>query len=87
MAAVIVDDKVVQKWGNSLGLRISARVAQEARLSEGSPVKLEVVEEGILIRRAGKPRMTLEQMLAIYDPEKHRNPESLPTKPVGKETL
>jgi len=68
---VISDDKVVQKWGNSLALRIGAKVAAAAHLEEGSPVKVEVVQEGILIRRAGKPRLTLEQKLALFDPLRH----------------
>jgi antitoxin MazE len=84
MAVVIADDKIVQKWGNSLGLRISAKVAQAARLTEGSPVKLEVVEDGVLIRRAGNPRLTLEQRLERFDPEKHGG-EFMPSTPVGRE--
>jgi antitoxin MazE len=38
----------IQKWGNSLGVRIPKNVAQDARIQEGSSVDLSV-EEGRLI--------------------------------------
>jgi antitoxin MazE len=40
----------IQKWGNSLGLRIPKSFALEAQFKEGSPVDL-AVEDGKLIVR------------------------------------
>jgi len=79
-------DQVVQQWGNGLAVRLTAKVAKAAHLALGQPVKVEVVEEGVLLRPAGKPRLTLEQKLKLFDPEKHGG-EAMPTSPVGHEIL
>lgn len=61
----------VQAWGNSLAVRLPARVARAARLVVGQPVVVELVADGVLVRPTGKPRLTLEQMLGAYDPAIH----------------
>jgi len=40
----------VQKWGNSLGLRIPRAVALEARVEEGATVDLSVENGRLLVR-------------------------------------
>jgi antitoxin MazE len=52
----------VQKWGNSLALRIPKSVAAEAGLREDSPVTLSVVEGKLVIRPTPEP-LTLEELL------------------------
>ena len=45
----------IQKWGNSLGLRIPKAFAEEANVREGSSVDL-CVEGGKLVVRPVRPR-------------------------------
>jgi antitoxin MazE len=62
----------IQKWGNSLAVRIPAKVARAARLAEGQPVVVVAHDEGVAISPAGAPRLTLAQKLARFDPKRHR---------------
>lgn len=70
-SASIVDHKIVQKWGNSLAVRITGAVADAAGFVQGLPVTTEVVEGGILLRVAGEARLSLAQMLGAFDPDRH----------------
>lgn len=45
----------VQKWGNSLGVRIPKPLAQDAALKEGSAVQM-MVQDGRLVVEAQKAR-------------------------------
>lgn len=63
--------QTIKEWGNGLGMRITAGLARAARIQSGTPVVVEVVEEGLLVRVVGKPKRTLEERLASYDPRKH----------------
>jgi len=76
----------VQQWGNSLAVRIPAAVARSARFVVGQPVELSVGEDGVLVRPAGKPKLTLAQRLAAFDPALHGG-EAMTTGPVGREVL
>lgn len=53
----------VQKWGNSLGVRIPSPMAKGVKLSEGSQV--EILEDGnrLVIVPVEKPAFTLDAML------------------------
>jgi len=42
----------IQKWGNSLALRIPKSVAQQIKVSEGDGVELEVAKNGLVVRPA-----------------------------------
>jgi len=74
----------VQRWGNSLAVRIPAAVARSARFVVGQPVELSVGEEGVLVKRAGRTRLTLAQKLAAFDPALHGG-EAMPAASVGLE--
>jgi len=76
----------VQQWGNSLAVRIPAAVARSARFVVGQPVELSVGEDGVLVKRAGKPKLTLAQKLAAFDPTRHSG-EAMAVPPVGREVL
>jgi antitoxin MazE len=76
----------VQQWGNSLAVRIPAAVARSARFVVGQPVELSVSEEGVLVRPAGQPKLTLAQRLAAFDPAVHGG-EAMAVRPVGREVL
>jgi antitoxin MazE len=76
----------VQQWGNSLAVRIPAAVARSARFVVGQPVELSVSEEGVLVRPAGQPKLTLAQRLAAFNPAVHGG-EAMAVRPVGREAL
>ncbi len=76
----------VQQWGNSLAVRIPAAVARSARFVVGQPVALSVGEEGVLVKRAGRPKLTLAQKLAVFDPAQHGG-EVMATYRIGAEEL
>lgn len=62
----IVMQPHVQKWGNSLGIRIPLSLAQKIGLKEGTPVDLEVNDDAMIIRRK---RYSLEQLLSQVTPD------------------
>ena len=54
----------VQKWGNSLALRIPKAFALHAQLENNSFVEISVVEGQIIITPVAAPSWTLEELLA-----------------------
>lgn len=54
----------IQKWGNSLALRIPKSFATEAGLQRETPVEVSVVDRKLVITPVAKPRFTLKQLLA-----------------------
>jgi antitoxin MazE len=62
----------VQKWGNSLALRIPRAFADELELANGSPVAMSV-EEGALVIKPDRDRMwALDSLLSeITDENVH----------------
>jgi len=76
----------LRRWGNSLAVRIPAVIARSAGFREGQPVKLSTQDSSVLVSAAGEPRLTLTQMLALFDPERHGGEVTAPS-PVGKELL
>ncbi len=71
MSAAVSVDQTVQEWGNGLAVRITAPVAKAARFTRGLPIKVEVVDGGVFLRIAGKPKLTLAQKLKAFDPAIH----------------
>jgi antitoxin MazE len=76
----------IQAWGNSLAVRIPARVARAARLVVGQPVSVELLDDAVMVRPTGKPRLTLEQRLNAFDPAIHGG-EAMITDRVGAESF
>lgn len=54
----------VQKWGNSLALRIPKAFALEAQLENDSSVELTMIESQIIITPVVAPKWSLEELLA-----------------------
>ena len=54
----------VQKWGNSLALRIPKPFATEIGLQRDSPVDVSLVDGRLVIAPAVEPTFTLECLLA-----------------------
>lgn len=84
--AALTANQVIQEWGNGLGIRITAPVAKAAHFERGVPVRIEVVEGGVFLRVVGKPRLTLEQRLKLFDPTIHSG-EVMAVKPIGAEII
>jgi antitoxin MazE len=76
----------IQQWGNSLAVRIPAQVARSARVKLGQPVEISASNRDLLVRSLGAPRLTLEQKLAVFDPDLHGG-EAMLSPPVGREIL
>lgn len=71
----------VQKWGNSLGIRIPKSLAQRVGLAEGSPVDLEAGDDALVIR----PRRYSLEMLLSQVTKDNLHHEADTGKPVGRE--
>lgn len=74
----------VQQWGSSLALRIPNAFAAETALSSGSEVDLTLEDGRLVITPAGRPRYTLDELVARITPE-NRHPEIDTGPAVGNE--
>ena len=54
----------VQKWGNSLALRIPKPLADEIGLKDNSPVQLSLHDRQLVVVPVLKPAFSLEALLA-----------------------
>jgi len=86
MKSPVKAQQTVQEWGNGLAVRITAPVAKAARFARGSPVTVEVVEGGVMVRRVGRPRLTLAQKLKAFDPKLHGG-EAMASGRIGAEVF
>ena len=75
----------IQKWGNSLGLRIPKAFAVEAHVTEGSTVDLSVENGGLLIRPHRARKYVLSELLRRVNP-RNVHGEVATGAPVGRET-
>ena len=53
----------VQKWGNSLAVRLPQELARGLRLREGGDVVLAQEGDALIIRKGKKSKVTLAQLL------------------------
>lgn len=74
----------IQKWGNSLALRIPKPYAEEAHLSEDAAVDITVRNGKLVIVPLLEPEYTLEELVKRITPE-NRQGETDMGKPVGNE--
>ena len=56
----------IQRWGNSLGLRIPMQLAKQLQLHPGSSVTIEIEDNRIIIQ---SPKYDLDKMLKDITPE------------------
>jgi antitoxin MazE len=74
----------VQKWGNSLALRIPKSFAAEVGLQQEASVEISLADGGLVIRPVAEPKLTLEQLLAgVTRQNLHHEVDTGPA--VGKE--
>jgi antitoxin MazE len=52
----------IQKWGNSLAIRIPKNITEDAKVSEGSNIDI-VVENGNIVLSPGKKELSLKELL------------------------
>ncbi len=74
----------VQKWGDSLALRIPKALAEEAGLEAGGEVELHVENGELRIRKRRRKRYDLDKLLASV-PEDYDEGEWDIGPPVGNE--
>jgi antitoxin MazE len=60
----------VQKWGNSLAVRIPARLAESLSIREGTQIDLECEAGAVVMRPKTRPRHRLSQLLRGCTPSK-----------------
>ena len=75
----------IKQWGNSLGVRLPAAVAREARLHVDQRVRVSVEGDHVVITPVDDSRLSLEQRLAAYDPGRHGGEQMATTQTLGAE--
>ncbi len=76
----------VQKWGNSLGLRIPKSFAAEAKVNAGSVVDISVKDGDLVVRPIRSHRYSLAALLkGVTRRNTHREIDTGPA--VGRESL
>lgn len=74
----------IQKWGNSLGLRIPKAFADQAGVEAGSAVDLSLQDGELIVRPTREPKCDLAALLRdITDDNLHDEVETGP--PLGRE--
>lgn len=74
----------VQKWGNSLAVRIPKPLAEDAEVKEGSVLNLALSEGKVVATPVRKKKLSLKQLLAKVD-KKNIHKEVDFGSPVGDE--
>lgn len=78
----------VSKWGNSLGVRLPARSAARAGISDDTILSVESSEDVVILRKVQerKRSRTLKELLKHVRPARDKEAaEWLAIRPVGKE--
>ncbi|MBU2856749.1 AbrB/MazE/SpoVT family DNA-binding domain-containing protein [Acidithiobacillus ferrooxidans] len=76
---------IIRKWGNNLGVRLPATIANEARLHADQEVRLSVEHGRVIVEPIGTTAdLTLEDRLTLFDPALHGG-EAMATERVGAE--
>ncbi len=75
----------IQKWGNSLALRIPKSFATEVGLQRETSVEVSLADGKLVITPVTKPKLTLKQLLAKVTKENlHNEVDTSPA--IGNET-
>ena len=76
---------IIQKWGNSQGIRIPKAFLDAMGMSENDTVELQRVDDGIIIKKLQtKKSLTLSDIFQGYD-ENEQQEECDWGKPTGRE--
>lgn len=74
----------VQKWGNSIALRIPKAFAEEMQMTADTAVEIRLEEGRLVVTTVGAPQFSLDQLLAAITPENVHGAVDW-GEPVGKE--
>jgi antitoxin MazE len=74
----------VQRWGNSLAVRIPKSFAIEIGVGEDSPIEISLRDGHLLVSPLPRPQPTLEDLLAKVT-EENRHAEVEVEGPLGRE--
>jgi antitoxin component of MazEF toxin-antitoxin module len=83
--ATITRPGKIARWGNSAAVRIGMAVLERANLNLDDNVEVIAGDDEIIIRRQ-RPRVTMADLLAEFDPAKHRHDIAFDDQPLGSET-
>lgn len=75
----------VAQWGNSAAVRLATAALDKANLHVDDPVDV-IAREGEIVIRKQRPRVTTADLLARFDPKKHRHDLQFDADPAGTET-
>lgn len=75
----------IKHWGNNLGVRLPAAVAQAAQLHADQRVRITVEGDRVVITPLRDEMPTLEERLARFDPEQHGREAMATEGAVGEE--
>lgn len=60
----MIIDTNIQKWGNSLALRVTGAMREIPGLTDGTPVRVEITDDGFSVKRAqNKPKKSIADKL------------------------
>ncbi len=85
MSDGLVREGKIARWGNSAAVRLPAAALERAQLQVNDTVEVIAGEHEIIIRRQ-RARVTMAELLASFDPEKHRHDLAFDVEPAGSET-
>ncbi|BAB07439.1 suppressor of ppGpp-regulated growth inhibitor (ChpA/MazF) [Halalkalibacterium halodurans C-125] len=63
----------IQKWGNSLAVRIPNHYAKHINVTQGSEIELSLGSDQTIILKPKKRKPTLEELVAKITPENRHN--------------
>lgn len=63
----------IQKWGNSLAIRIPKVYADELNWDQATPVQTTIIDGKLIIEAVVKPKYTLEYLLEGMTPDDEQN--------------
>jgi len=66
----------INKWGNSLGIRLPKSISKQFKLKDGVEIELTETKDGILLRKKNRIP-TLDEIVKSY-PNKFREAELFP---------
>jgi len=75
---------IIQKWGNSQGIRLPKIILENVNMSEGDNVEIITQSETIIIKRVSGKRKTIQELFDGYEGD--YTPEEIDWgEPVGSE--
>ena len=76
----------IQKWGNSLAIRVPKTYADALGLTEGTDIKIKIIKDKLIISRKKRQEIKLSELLSkVINKNLHK--EIFFTKPSVKENV